>query len=90
MSSHFGQHLVETLKRKELIARHSLTEFMNQKALKLENLTKYARSLTEKTAQMNQRRQTEATAVNFSARKRTLCRKKTSSIFPENEKKTWL
>ena len=88
MSSHFRQHLVESLKRKELIARDSLTEFMNQKALKLENATKYARSFPEKAVQMNQLRQTDATAAKFSARKRTLCRAETSSVFTENHKKT--
>ena len=44
---------------------------MNQKALKLENFTKYARSFKEKAAQMNQPRQTEATSLVFTVRKRT-------------------
>ena len=44
---------------------------MNQKALKLENFTKYARSFKEKAAQMNQRRLTEATTLDFTVRKRT-------------------
>ena len=70
MSSHFRDHLIENLKRnKELTARE--TEYMNQKALKLQNSTKYARSFKEKAAQMNQRRQTEATTVDFTVRKRT-------------------
>ena len=44
---------------------------MNQKALKLENSTKYARSFKEKAAQMNQLRQTEAASLVFTVRKRT-------------------
>ena len=88
MSSHFREHLIESLKRKkELIARDSLTEFMNQKALKLEKSTRYARSFIEKAAQMNQRRQNEAIAIDFSARKRTRYRAETSSVFPEYQKK---
>ena len=87
MSSHFRDHLIENLKRKkEPIARDSLTEYMNQKALKLENSTKYARSFKEKAAQMNQRRQTEATAVDFTVRKRTRHRADSSIVFPEDEK----
>ena len=48
MSSHFRNHLIESLKRKkELIARDSLTEFMNQSAFKLEKAIKFARSFPE-------------------------------------------
>ena len=87
-SSHFRHHVIENLKRKELIARNSLAEFMNQKALNCKMLTKYARSFKEKAAQMSQRRQTEATAGNFTARKRTRYRAETSSVSPEYRKKT--
>ena len=58
MSTHYRDHLIESLNiKKELIARDSLSEYMNQRAMKLENLTKYAISFPEKVAQMNQRRQ---------------------------------
>ena len=87
MSSHFRDHVVESLKRKkELIARDSLTEYMNQRALKLENSTKYARSFPEKVAQMN-RRHTNATAIDYNARRRTQDRAETSSVFPDIEQK---
>ena len=57
MSTHFREHIIESLKRKkELIARDSLTEYMNQRALKIENKTKYARSFNGKATQMRQRR----------------------------------
>ena len=83
MSSHFRDHIIESLRRKkELIARDSLTEFMNQRALKLENSTQYASSFREKAAQMNQRRHTEATAPDYNARKRTRQRIERSSVFP--------
>ena len=61
---------------------------MNQRSFKLEKAIKFARSFPEKAAQMNQRCQTEAIAVDFSARKRTRYRANTSSVFPEYEKKT--
>ena len=71
MSTHYRDYIIESLKRKkELVKRDSLTEYMNQRALKIEDSTKYARSFPEKAGQMNQRRQTEATAVNFIARQR--------------------
>ena len=89
MSTHFREHIIESLKRKkELIARDSLTEYMNQRALKIENKTKYARSFNEKATQMSQRRHTEATAVNFKVRKRTRFRKETSTVFPDSEENT--
>ena len=58
MSNQFRDRLTENLERKKPIARDSLTEYMNQKALKIENstTTKYARSFREKAAQMNQSR----------------------------------
>ena len=72
MPSLFRDHIIESLRRKkELIARDSLTEYMNQRALKLENSTKYAGSFRLKEAQMNQRRHIEATAADYNARKRT-------------------
>ena len=60
---------------------------MNQRALKIKNKTKYARSFNERAAQMNQRRHTEATAVKFTVRKRTRCRAETSIVFPDSEEK---
>ena len=88
MSSHFRDHVVESLKRKkELIARDSLTEYMNQRALKLEKTTKYARSFPEKVAQMNQQRHTHATAIDYTARRRTKHRAETSTVFPDIEQK---
>ena len=88
MSTHYREHLVESLiRRKELIARDSLTEYMNQRALKIETKTKYARSFHEKAVQMSQHRHNEATAPNFTARKRTRCRAETSTVFPDSEEK---
>ena len=60
---------------------------MNQRALKIENKTKYARSFNEKAVQMSQHRHTEATAPNFTARKRTRHRAETSTVFPHSEEK---
>ena len=43
MSTHFREHLIETLiKNKELIARDSTTEFLNQRQMKRETATKYS------------------------------------------------
>ena len=88
LATHLREHIIESLKRKkELIASASLTEYMNQRALKIENKTKYARSFNEKAIQMSQRRHTEATAVNFKVRKRTRVREETSTVFPGTEEK---
>ena len=88
MSTHFRDHVLESLKlQKELISRDSLTEFMNQRALKLENSTKYARSFPEKAAQMNKRRHTQATALDFNARQRTSHRAHSSIVFPNVDEK---
>ena len=88
MSTHFREHLIESLKRKkELIARDSLTEYLNQRALKIENKTKFARSFNERAVQMSQHRHTEATAPDFTARKRTRYRAETSTVFPDSEEK---
>ena len=77
MSTHYRDHALESLKLKmELISRDSLTEFMNQRALNLENSTKYARSFPEEAAQMNKRRHTQATALDFNTRQRTSHRAK--------------
>ena len=66
MSSHYRFHLVESLiKNRELIARDSTTEFLNQRALRRERATKYAPSFNDKAYQMNQRQHTESTAINF-------------------------
>ena len=54
---------------------------MNQRALKLENSTKYAGSFRLKEAQMNQRLHIEATAADYNARKRTRQRIETSLVF---------
>ena len=60
MSTHYREHLVESLiRKKELIAKDSLTEYMNQRALKIETKTKYARSFHEKAVQMSQHRRTK-------------------------------
>ena len=86
MSTQYRDHVIESSKlNKELVARDSLTEFMNQRALKLETSTKYARSFPEKADQMNQRRHTQATAPNFNTRKRTCTRAETSTVNPKNE-----
>ena len=57
---------------------------MNQSDLKIENKTKYARSFNEKAVQMSQHRHTEATAPNFTARKRARYRAETSTVFPDS------
>ena len=88
MSTHFREHLVESLiRKKELIERDSLTEYMNQRALKMEIKTKYARSFHEKAVQMSKHRHNEATAPNFTARKRKRCRAEASMVFPDSEEK---
>ena len=87
MSTHYRDHLMESLKtRKELVSRDSLTEYMNQRALKLETSTKYARSFGEKSVQMSRLRHTEATAPNYNTRRRTCQRAETSTVFPELER----
>ena len=60
---------------------------MNQRALKLENSTRYASSFPEKAAQMNKRRHTEATALDFNTRKRTSQRAESSIVFPNVDEK---
>ena len=61
---------------------------MNQRALKLEKSTKYARSFPEKAAaQMNQLRHLEATGSDFTARKTASQRGETSTVFPDKEEK---
>ena len=88
MSTHYRNHVIETLKlKKELISRDSITEYMNQRALKLETSTKYTRSFPEKVDQMNKRRHTKATAPDFNTRKRTCRRAETSIVFPKIEEK---
>ena len=55
MSSHYRDHVVERLIAKRvLIVRDSTTEFLNQRAIKRERATKFARSFTEKAFHMNQ------------------------------------
>ena len=85
MSTHFREHLIETLiKNKELIARDSTTEFLNQRQMRREAATKYSPNFNTKSLQMNQRQHTEATAPEFSSqRKRS--RNQTSSLFPDPE-----
>ena len=81
MSSHYRNHLVETLiANRELIARDSTTEFLNQRALRRERATKYARSFNDKAYQMNQRQHTESTAVDF-RNQRLRQREQTSTSF---------
>ena len=86
MSSHYRDHLVEKLiAKRELIVRDSTTEFLNLRAIRREQATKFARSFNEKAFQMNQNQHTEATAVdygNFQSRKRA----QTSRVLPPNEK----
>ena len=49
MSSHYRDHVVERLiAKRELIVRDSTSEFLNQRAMKRERATKFARSFTEK------------------------------------------
>ena len=86
MSSHYRTHLVETLiANRELIARDSTTEFLNQRALRRERATKYARSFKDKAHQMNQRQHTESTAVDF-RNQRPRQREETSTILHPPEK----
>ena len=85
MSTHYRDHVIESLKLNiVLISRDSLTEFMNQRALKLETSTKYARSFSEGVNQMSQRRHTQATAPEFNTRERTCRRAETSIVNPKN------
>ena len=85
MSTHFREHLIETLiKNKELIARDSTTEFLNQRQMKREAATKYSPNFNTKSLQMNQRQHTEATAPEFSSRRKR-SRNQTSSLFPDPE-----
>ena len=86
MSSHYRAHLVETLiANRELIARDSTTEFLNQRALRRERATKYARSFPEKANQINQRQHTEATAMDF-RNLRSLQKTENSRVLPASEK----
>ena len=86
MSSHYRAHLVETLiANRELIARDSTTDFLNQRALRKERATKYARSFPEKANQINQRQHTEATAMDF-RNLRSRQRTKNSRVLPAPEK----
>ena len=82
MSSHYRAHLVETLiASRELIARDSTTKFLNQRALRRERATKYARSFPEKENQINQKEHTEATGLDF-RNLRSRQRAETSRILP--------
>ena len=55
MSTHFREHLIETLiKNKELIARDLTTEFLNQRQMRREKATKFAPNFETRTYQMNQ------------------------------------
>ena len=86
MSLHYRAHLAEILiANRELIARDSTTEFLNQRALRRERATKYARSFPEKANQINQRLQTEATALDF-RNLRSCQRAETSGVLPAPEK----
>ena len=70
--------------KRELIVRDSTTEFLNLRAIRREQATKFARSFNEKAFQMNQNQHTEATAVdygNFRSRQRA----QTSRVLPPNE-----
>ena len=87
LSTHFREHVIEGLaKNRELILRDSTTEFLNQRAMRRETKTKYARCFSERVYQMNQRQHTEATATDFrSGRARR--REAESSVFPKPESK---
>ena len=86
MSSRYRTHLVETLiANREIVTRDSATEFLNDKALRRERATKYARSFHDKAHQMNQRQHTESTAVDF-RNQRSRQREQTSTILHSPEK----
>ena len=85
MSTHFREHLIETLiKNKELIAKDSKTEFLNQTQIKGETAATYSQNFDTKSYQMNQRQHTEATALEFGSRRKR-SRNQTSSVFPDPE-----
>ena len=87
LSTHFRDHVIEGLvKNRELISRDSTTEFLNQRAMRREKKTKYARTFSEKAHQMNQRQHTEATAIDFRSG-RTRRREANSTVFPKPEAK---
>ena len=65
-STHFRDHLIESLKsKKELIGRDSTMEFLNQKAIQREEQTKFAVNFESRVHQMNQRQHTSNTAMDF-------------------------
>ena len=87
LSTHFRDHVIEGLvKNRELISRDSETEFLNQRAMRREKKTKYARTFSEKAHQMNQRQHTEATAIDFRSG-RTRRREANSTVFQKPEAK---
>ena len=85
-STHFRDHLIESLKsKKELIGRDFTMEFLNQKAIQREEQTKFAINFESRVHQMNQRQHTSNTAMDFKPLRRSKATFHKSRMFPQKE-----